>query len=233
MIDQKTSSDIGRALTLVAQKHPLRFRVRESGSGAFLSANLADQNLPGVTCPEQTKKTKNCGTCGICFYSLLNVNFIGHGRNLNPENNAIVNGTTIFQKTIKLASESKNVLKSGSVDKIGKKMVKGDWKDAAFLTLTLTERETCPASCIHWNDCYGNGMRFAHRMSIIGLMTAIEKQLTNLPADKEYIIRLHILGDFFSVAYVAFWDRMMDKFPNIKIFGYTAHPIDNSHLKKR
>jgi len=232
MIDQKTSSDIGRALTLVAQKHPMRFRVRESGSGAFLSANLADQNLPGVTCPEQTGKTDNCGTCGLCFYSLLNINFIGHGRDLNPEHNAIVNGTTIFQKTIKTVDQVKNVLKFSSNKKLGKTVVKGKWSDHKFMTLTLTERETCPASCLHWSDCYGNGMRFAQRIDVTGLMEAIEAQLTDLPADKKYAIRLHVLGDFYSVAYVAFWDRMMDKFPNIKIFGYTAHPIDNSHLKE-
>ena len=34
-----------------------------------------------------------------------------------------------------------------------------------FKTLTLVERETCPKDCIHWDDCYGNNMPFAHRFS--------------------------------------------------------------------
>ena len=232
MINATESKKIAAALTIVARNNPSRFRVRASGTGSFFSANGADQNLPGITCPQQTGKTANCGTCTLCWDSLLNINFIGHGRSLKLDNNAIVNSTTVFQKTIKDVESAKNTLKVSSNDKLGKKVVKGPWKNSTFLTLTLTERETCPVSCLHWNDCYGNGMRFAHRMDVVGLMEAIERELSELNPEKFYTIRLHVLGDFFSPEYVEFWGRMLDTFPNIRIFGYTAHAINNDHLKK-
>jgi len=36
------------------------------------------------------------------------------------------------------------------------------------------------------------------------------------------LIRLHVVGDFFSVNYVKFWKKMLDIYSNISIFGYTA-----------
>jgi hypothetical protein len=40
-----------------------------------------------------------------------------------------------------------------------------------------------------------------------------------------FIIRLHVLGDFFSVEYVAVWVDLLDLFP-VRIFGYTHWPHD-------
>lgn len=37
------------------------------------------------------------------------------------------------------------------------------------------------------------------------------------------LIRLHALGDFFSVEYAGFWQRMLTTYPNLAIYGYTAH----------
>lgn len=34
-------------------------------------------------------------------------------------------------------------------------------------------------------------------------------------------VRLHVLGDFFSKDYVAFWHEMMAKHPGLLIFGFT------------
>ncbi len=36
------------------------------------------------------------------------------------------------------------------------------------------------------------------------------------------LVRLHVLGDFFSVEYVAFWQRMLDLLPGLHVYGYTA-----------
>tara|TARA_R110000824_G_scaffold355043_2_gene542146 strand:+ start:1180 stop:1581 length:402 start_codon:yes stop_codon:yes gene_type:complete len=36
------------------------------------------------------------------------------------------------------------------------------------------------------------------------------------------VIRLHVLGDFYSTEYVGFWSDMLQKHPNLCIFGYTA-----------
>ena len=36
------------------------------------------------------------------------------------------------------------------------------------------------------------------------------------------VIRLHVLGDFYSPEYVTFWEHMLDFWPNLCLFGYTA-----------
>jgi hypothetical protein len=36
-------------------------------------------------------------------------------------------------------------------------------------------------------------------------------------------VRLHVLGDFYSSGYVVFWANMMLRFPNLRVWGYTAH----------
>jgi len=37
------------------------------------------------------------------------------------------------------------------------------------------------------------------------------------------VVRLHVLGDFFSDQYVEFWHIMLDLLPDLKVFGYTHH----------
>lgn len=55
------------------------------------------------------------------------------------------------------------------------------------------------------------------------LMARLDHELNQLsrkhPAG--FSLRLHVLGDFFSVRYVAFWRRALRRHPNLKIFGYT------------
>ena len=41
------------------------------------------------------------------------------------------------------------------------------------------------------------------------------------------VIRLHVLGDFYSVEYVNFWEEMLLRHPKLCIFGYTARKGDN------
>jgi hypothetical protein len=38
-----------------------------------------------------------------------------------------------------------------------------------------------------------------------------------------FVVRLHILGDFYSVAYAELWGEAMATFPALRVFGYTAH----------
>ena len=77
--------------------------------------------------------------------------------------------TTIYRKSVKAPSEF-NVLKKGSSNKkLGFKVTSKKWLGSRLFSLTLTERATCPTSCHHWEDCYGNNMPFAHRFDVIGL----------------------------------------------------------------
>ena len=74
--------------------------------------------------------------------------------------------TTIYKNNIfELENYQFKILKPSTNKKLGKKVLKGKYKDYKFETLTLVERETCPKDCIHWDDCYGNNMPIAHRFS--------------------------------------------------------------------
>ena len=37
-----------------------------------------------------------------------------------------------------------------------------------------------------------------------------------------FVVRLHILGDFYSTAYVDFWKSMLNRHAALHVFGYTA-----------
>ena len=37
-----------------------------------------------------------------------------------------------------------------------------------------------------------------------------------------FLVRLHVLGDFFSTDYVEFWRAALGEFPALRIFGFTA-----------
>ena len=138
--------------------------------------------------------------------------------------------TTIYKKNIfELEHYQFKILKPSTNKKLGKKVLKGKYKDYKFVTLTLVERETCPKDCIHWDDCYGNNMPFAHRFSAEDqnlLQKRIYEDLLN-SSNQLLLIRLHILGDFFNVKYVKFWSIMLNTFKNIAIYGYTANNINS------
>lgn len=36
------------------------------------------------------------------------------------------------------------------------------------------------------------------------------------------MVRLHILGDFYSIGYLEMWREALDAFPALNVFGYTA-----------
>lgn len=145
--------------------------------------------------------------------------------------------STIYQKSIRSVDGNK-VLKPGSNNKkLGFKITSKKWKGKRLFSLTLIERETCPLSCHHWDDCYGNNMPFAHRFDSSNeseLENKIETEIAGLleryPAG--IVIRLHILGDFYSTGYVAFWEEQLIKNPKLCLFGYTARekgtPIGNA-----
>jgi hypothetical protein len=133
---------------------------------------------------------------------------------------------TRYLKSIK--APKIGLLKPGSNNKkLGFKITKGRWKDKRLFSLTLTERATCPPSCHHWEDCYGNNMPFAHRFDHTSpeFLEAIETDIDTLT--QKYMagitVRLHVLGDFYSEAYVKFWDLMLLVYPTLTVFGYTAN----------
>jgi len=141
--------------------------------------------------------------------------------------------TTQYPKSIKSPIDKKyKLLKPGTNNKkLGGIITAKKWTGKRMFSLTLVERVTCPESCHHWEDCYGNNMPFAHRFNTIGLLHTLEDEIAALSKKypKGIVIRLHVLGDFYSVSYVAFWERMLELYPNVCIFGYTGRWFEPIH----
>ena len=145
---------------------------------------------------------------------------------------------TIYKKSIKNLSDYKyNVIKPSKNKKLGSNksaiVKKGSFKDYRMYTLTLEERATCPKTCFHWSTCFGNNMPFAHRISHFNqplLEQKIDSDLS-LYCSKQYgvLLRTHVLGDFFNIRYVLFWESMLEKYPNLALYGYTAYLPEDSN----
>lgn len=150
---------------------------------------------------------------------------------LSPNHDAVRLGQSLFQKRVVHPHHSPRALISGmNARKIGRVVTKGKWKGMPLFTLTLEERKTCPRSCGEWITCYGNQMNWARR-HVAGL--ALEAKLVGELADlaarhpRGFAVRLHILGDFYSAAYVGLWCMAMEELPSLHLFGFTAHGRDS------
>lgn len=144
---------------------------------------------------------------------------------LPDSHRAITNSTTMYPSTVVTPQASKRLLISGVNNlKLGDRVVKGPWKGGKLFSLSLVERETCPTHCHHWNDCYGNAMPFARRhKNDRSLVPRLWHELCYLTSTHEkVIVRIHVLGDFYSSEYVRAWMRFLTDLPNLYIFGYTA-----------
>lgn len=135
-------------------------------------------------------------------------------------------GRTIFSSRVFDPDEVRRVLKDGHQSrKIGKTVMKGPRRGWPIFTLTLEERATCPRTCEAWAFCYGNNMQAAERI-VAGpaLEAALWTELLALQFAHPggFMVRLHVLGDFYSVDYVRFWTRALEAFPALHVFGFTA-----------
>jgi hypothetical protein len=138
---------------------------------------------------------------------------------------AIVEGRTIYGQQVMQPGE-RAVLKSGiNNPKTGPQILKGRWRGMAVYTLSLEERATCPTSCHHWRSCYGNNMHWAERYRAgPNLEARLEQEVADLARrhPSGFAIRLHVLGDFYSSNYVELWRSLMQRHPQLHIFGFTA-----------
>lgn len=138
---------------------------------------------------------------------------------------AVVQGRPFFRKSAN-RNDTGRVLKSGmNSRKIGARVVKGKWRGMPIYTLTLEERATCPRSCKMWNSCYGNRMPWAVRYKAgEELEDKIWSEIHVLAVKHKrgFVVRLHVLGDFYSVDYVRIWSALLESYPELHIFGFTA-----------
>lgn len=150
---------------------------------------------------------------------------------LAPNHPSVIEGRTKYRKRIVWSGVTERLLKSGHNNrKIGARVQKGAWWDMPIYTLTLEERATCPRSCRHWLDCYGNKMNWSERlMHGPALEQRLGRELRELQKKypRGFVVRLHVLGDFYSVAYVKRWLSWLRRFPALRVFGYTARGADD------
>ncbi|UIJ43703.1 hypothetical protein LZK98_11440 [Sphingomonas cannabina] len=139
---------------------------------------------------------------------------------------ALVEGRTIMPARVFEPHQVPRLLISGvNSRKIGRVVTKGRWRGFPIFTLTLEERATCPRTCTEWATCYGANMPFARR---IAHGPELERVLWKELAEKQaahprgFVVRLHILGDFYSTDYIELWENALDAFPALNVFGYTA-----------
>lgn len=148
------------------------------------------------------------------------------GANLAATHPAVVEGRTLFPTRRFYVEEVRRVLVSGhNSRKVGKVVTKGKWAGYPIFTLTLPERETCPSSCAHWRDCYGNNSQWSMRIipdADFEEVLWLELEGLNEVHPGGFVVRVHMLGDFYSVDYVRLWERALDAFPALHVFGYTA-----------
>lgn len=144
---------------------------------------------------------------------------------------AVRSARTLFPSRVFGADEVARVLKDGHQSrKIGKMITKGGRRGWPIYTLTLEERATCPRSCQEWQSCYGNRMQAAERIEAGRvLLNALSHEVIDLAAEhpRGFLVRLHVLGDFFSADYVAFWAGLLRDVPALHLFGFTAHAPDS------
>lgn len=158
----------------------------------------------------------------------------GRAVTLAADHPAVIEGRPLFPARVVPVSEVKNILVSGANGrKIGRKVMKGPRYGWPIYMLTLPERSTCPPTCQAYAACYGNGMNWAKRIKPdaafeAALWTAIETLQAKHPAG--FLVRLHILGDFYSEGYVDLINRALDAFPAFHAFGFTARDPDTDPI---
>lgn len=143
---------------------------------------------------------------------------------------SVMEGHTIFRSRVVDPVDAPRVLVSGANNsKIGRKVTVGRWKGMPIYQLTLEERATCDRGCHHWFTCYGNSMHLARRhrhgaeleMTLDAELAVLQRKHRN-----GFVIRLHVLGDFYSAEYVERWREWLTKFPALNVFGFTYRQIN-------
>lgn len=157
---------------------------------------------------------------------------------LSVDHPAVVEGRTIFPSTVVSPLASKALLVSSHNNpKLGKMVTKGPRAGWPIYQLTLEERATCPRSCAQWRSCYGSAMHMARRHAADGFLVPrlrIEVARLARAHPEGFLVRLHTLGDFFSVEYVLAWGEMLAAHPALHVFGYTARSsFDDDPLTRK
>lgn len=156
---------------------------------------------------------------------------------LLPDHPALAEGRTIFPSQVVGTWESQRFLISGANNtKLGKAVTKGPRAGWPIYQVSLEERATCPRSCGQWSTCYGNTMPYARRhRPDADFLAALKAEVVTVARSHPdgFLVRLHALGDFYSVAYVRAWAAMLRMVPQLHVFGFTARRVDADDEESR
>ena len=150
----------------------------------------------------------------------------GNVKPLRDNHPALREKRTLFPTTVWDVKDSPRLFIHGRNNrKVGGQVQKGEWAGMPIYMLSLEERATCPTHCAPWKLCYGNAMhlarRHAHGPELERRMVEDVRALAR-EHPKGFVIRLHVLGDFYSAHYAAKWLCLLFEVPQLHIFGYTA-----------
>lgn len=159
----------------------------------------------------------------------------GAVRSLPRNHPALVENRALFPSTVVDVTDTfqDRLLVSGKNNrKLGEAIQKGQFKGYALYGLSLEERATCPTDCDARAYCYGNGMQFArrHRITDMDVFYAfLQDEIRTILADPigGLMVRLHVLGDFPSVEYVAMWSDLLSDYDRLACYGYTHRHGDD------
>lgn len=153
---------------------------------------------------------------------------------LKPNNPVLQQAVTIHPKSRRSPVETNIVKAVTSNAKLGKGsnvISKGKWAGMPMFQTSLEERATCPSTCKQWAACFGNNMAFAHRIDHTHpeFLPKLADEIDILAHTYRhgFVIRPHVLGDYYSPEYAAFWIEQTALHPNLHIFGYTHHQRDS------
>ena len=142
---------------------------------------------------------------------------------------ALIDGHTIYPTTVRGGRDRWALKSAENTAKIGGEILKGKWTGFPAYTLTLEERQTCPRTCHHWRSCYGNKMQWADRVQAgddLEWRLVREVALLETYHPNGFAVRLHNLGDFYSVEYVETWRTLLARHSALHIWGYSARQND-------
>lgn len=153
---------------------------------------------------------------------------------LKPNNPALSKAITIHPKARRSPLDT-NILKSvaanSKMGKGGNVITKGKWAGMPMFQMSLEERATCPEDCKQWATCFANNMAFAHRIDHTheDFLGVLRTEIAALAAKYRYgfVVRPHVIGDYFSPEYAAFWVEQTTLYPNMRVFGFTHRSRDS------
>lgn len=147
---------------------------------------------------------------------------------LKPGNPALVHAVTIHPKRRKSPVETTILKTVANNSKLGKGdsiVTKGHWRGMPMFGISLEERATCPPTCDQWDNCFANNMHGAYRIDHTHpeFFERLEAEVAAkaLLYRWGFVVRVHVIGDYFSEEYAKFWVYLLDQYPALHIFGFS------------